>query len=168
MAGPIEATVRINADKLDMRVRDLELAVGELANLVERLIIAEPKRWKGEERKAMLFAVDNARALATPEDGDDDPEPEPPTVFGMPVVATEAMPDGVVAVAIDGDSRYWIDLTSGDGFATNDFEVVADWYVRGEVRHASDRKLGRLLVYNGKQEPAYSAAVVDAVLAEAA
>jgi hypothetical protein len=137
MAGPITATVRINADKLDTRVGDLEKAVLELASVVERLVVGG-KNWKGEERAAMLFAVDNARALATPED--DDPEPEPPATSG------------------DTTSRYWIDLRDGNGYATDDLGRMAADHIAGRVLNCRDRESGTFLVWRGKYEGVYDLA----------
>lgn len=150
-------TFRVPTDKavvrLDTRVGDIELAVLELAGIVERLVVADAKRWKGSERRSMLLAVDAARALATPEGGDDDddPEPEPPaTLLGAPVIECDSMPDGLVAIANNGEPRYWIDLTSGDGEATDDFDRIRRAWRAGDVRHATDRLLGDLVIYNGR------------------
>jgi hypothetical protein len=46
--------------------------------------------------------------------------------------------------------RYWIDYTTGDGEATDEFAYVAAQFQAGNVRHVSDREIGSLIVYNGK------------------
>lgn len=112
----------------EQRIGDLEKAVLELASVAERLVVGGARR-SNEERAKMLFAIDNARALATPEDGDDDPEPAP----SAPSIAP----------------RYWIDDTAGDGEASDELAYVAAQWRAGRVRHASDRLLGALVVYNG-------------------
>ena len=117
------------------RQDDQDKAILALAGVVERLVVGDKKRWKGEESKAMLFEIDLARALATPEaadDGDDDPDP--------PALA-----------------RYGIDTRSGDLIDTDDLDECYAQFAAHNAKNIYDRERRELLVYNGIWEDAASA-----------
>lgn len=144
----VPTAARVEA--IELRNGDLALAVLELANVVERLVVGDKKRWKGEESKAMLAAVDNARALATPEDNDDDPEPEPASsaLAAWLTPEKQASIDAMHAAA-DTTSRYFVSFLYGDGMATDDLEHVHAEFRSGGVVSVTDRHAGVLLAHRG-------------------
>ncbi len=134
MSGTTKVPTAARVEALELHAGDLALAVLELASAIELLVISNFKVDEGwiynADHQSVLTAVDNARALATPE-GDDDPEPEPAS--------------GALALP-----RYQVDTRGGAIAKTDNFTQVEEWLASGVVVNVYDRELGDLIIWNGE------------------
>lgn len=152
--------------KRNTRIRDLELAVGSLAGLVERMVSVE-KKWSAGERKAMLGAAALARTLVDCEhmpnlvdkaylDGEREreaaveDESRRRLFENDDVVARAAGVKEKVEPMRYGDGRrFFIDLPSGDAYSTDDVREAVDMFRKGVAVNVYDRSLGCNVVYQG-------------------
>lgn len=146
------------------RIRDLELAVGALSMLVERLVVGD-KKWKGEERDRMLQAAATARLLvdcghmefvdvekqiAEDREASDDAAVRRRLFENDGVIARAAGVKEKVEPMRHGDGkRFFIDLPSGDAYSTDDSAEALGMYHTGAAVNIYDRSLGASVVYQG-------------------
>lgn len=138
------------------RVRDVELAVGALAGLVERIIVAD-KKWKGEERKKMLDDLMTIRALVNVETvsaahnarAEELREANALVMRNADVVARAAgVKEKVEPEKYEG-KRFFVDLPSGDAYSTDDAEEVRRMYETGQLTNVYDRFQKSTIIYQG-------------------
>jgi hypothetical protein len=143
-------------------LRDVQLAIGALASLVEQVARTAPieDRELFNRRLQIILSLTNCETVAAANDGSQLRRPIPTqeeiddAVARAAGVVGDQMLTGVRTATERGDRshRYWIDLVSGDGYGTDDLEDVRKCIESGSCLNARDRLVGVQLVYQKKVE----------------
>lgn len=159
----------LSMSKTGTRMRDLELAVGSLACILERVVSGE-KKWSKDERADMMGAAGRARMLVDCEhmpsvgageyiSREQERELERDQLFEGLLYTKIAQGDEVVARAagikekiepeLTAGPRFFVDLPSGDAYSTDDAAEVRNMYERGQITNVYDRQLRAQLIFQG-------------------